>query len=200
MKNRSFLYLSSFLFALVFAGAGCLGLGASEPGVDTSTDGGMWKSVDAGEIWQQSVSVPRANVIGSASGVNVLTIQTDPTDSNALYVGTESDGMLYSYDGGLTWRQSEDAVARSGAVTAISIDPSNKCRVYLSLGNRILRSDDCSRNFDQTLYVESKPGVIVTAMVVDWFNSENVYAALSDGTVLKSTNRGADWSSVFRGR
>ena len=183
-------------FAIVLTGAGCFGTGTSNSGAD----GGIWKTADSGETWVQSVAVPTPSGVSSSAGINVMTIATDPSDRNAIYVGTERDGLLFTYDGGLSWKQSQDGIMKSGAVTAIAVDPSDKCRVYVARADRIFRTDDCSRSYSDEVYVESKSGVIVTDMIVDWFSPNIVYAALSDGSLIKTSNLGDNWTNIYRSR
>lgn len=194
--SRHTLFLSSSLFVLVFLGAGCFGGGD----IDTGTDGGVWKSTDAGGTWTQSVAVPTPSGVDSASGTNVLSLATDPGDPRALYAGLERDGLLFSYDGAEGWQRPGDAVLKTGAVTAVAVDPSNKCRIYAARADRIFKSEDCNRSYESEIYVETKPGVIVTALAIDWFVQSDIYAAFSDGTILKSADLGDNWTSVFRGR
>ena len=194
--SRSSFFSFSLLAVLMLVGAGCFGRGE----IDASTDGGVWKSLDAGETWVQSVAVPTPAGVNSASGTNVLTLAHDPSDHLALYAGLERDGLLFSYDGAAGWQGSGDAAVSSGAVTAVAVDPAEKCRVYVARAERIFRSEDCNRSYEDEIYIETKPGVIVTAITIDWFTPSQVYAAFSDGTILKSSDRGAKWTSVFRGR
>lgn len=195
MSRHSF-FLSSSLFALVFLGAGCFGGGD----IDTGTDGGVWKSTDAGGTWTQSVAVPTPAGVDSAAGTNVLSLATDPSDRGALYAGLERDGLLFTYDGAAGWQRPGDAALKTGAVTAVAVDPLHKCRIYAARADRIFKSEDCNRSYENEVYVETKPGVIVTALAIDWFVPSDIYAAFSDGTILKSMDEGAHWTSVFRGR
>lgn len=195
--NRSYRSLAfvALLGTLVFTGAGCFG----KQEIDASKDGGVWRSVDAGANWQQSSAVPTASGVSSAAGTSVLTLVTDPTDPMAVYAGLEKDGMIYSYDAGASWQQPRDTSVRAGAVTGIAVDPSTSCRVYVARGERVFRSEDCSRTFTE-VYVETKPGVIATALAIDWFQSSHVYIGFSDGTILKTLDRGDHWATTYRGR
>lgn len=187
--------LSLFFVALVFAGAGCFNKGA----VDPNTDGGVWRSMDGGATWTQQPAVQTGEGLASSSGTSVLTLSTDPSDPQAIYAGTEQDGILFSYDGTASWMRSGDPAVRAGAITAVAVDPRNTCRVYVAKGDRILRSEDCNRHYDAEVYVIGRAGTSVTDLEVDWFNTDVIYAGLSDGTLLKSSDRGANWTSVYRG-
>lgn len=177
-----------------------LGLGCSKTSGGGGADGGIWKSADGGKTWAQSSVIPTAKGVSSATGTNILTLASDPSDPDAYYAGLEADGMLFTLDGGATWQQSRDDRVRQGAVTAIAVDPNNICRVYVARVERIFRTDDCNRNYEHEVYVEGKPGVYVTAIVADWFDEAAVYASLSDGSIIKTKDRGAHWSNIFRGR
>jgi photosystem II stability/assembly factor-like uncharacterized protein len=181
---------------LILGGAGCIGGGE----INSSTDGGVWKSADSGASWKQVSAVPTPSGVSSSAGTNVISLATDPSDRNTIYAGTERDGLLYTYDGGLSWQQSQDATMRTGAITAVAVDPSDKCRIYIARADKIFRSDDCNRSYGNGVYVESKSGVIVTDLAVDWFKPEIVFASLSDGSLIKSSNMGENWTNVYRSR
>lgn len=187
----------------LFFGVGLIvllaGIGCSRGGA-RGADGGVFKSSDAGASWSQAVAVLSARGVGSAAGANILSLVADPSDPFTLYAGTEGQGLIFSYDGAASWQQPREGVLRTGAVTAVAVDPTEKCRVYVAKSDRIFRTDDCNRTFGEEIYVEGKAGVFVTGLAVDWFSGESVYAALSDGRLLKTSDYGANWTTVFRGR
>ena len=57
---------------------------------------GLFASVSQGQTWKKVLPLRRAN-----SGVNAIAL--DPSRANLLYVGTSTEGVLKSVDGGQTW-------------------------------------------------------------------------------------------------
>lgn len=71
----------------------------------------------------------------------VSSLAVNPTNSNIVYAGLHSQGMILSTDGGKTWQPltrnfSNEAIGQS-TVTAITVDPSNPMRVVMAHGIRI---------------------------------------------------------------
>jgi len=159
-------------------------------------DGGIWRSDDGGKIWAQTVAVPTPNAKpASIANVDVRKIIIDPSDSSAIYLTTESSGVIYSYDGGNTWRQFEQLT--SGKIYSLAIDPKNKCNIYVVGENKLFKSIDCGRTFNLS-YFHQKNEVLMTDVIIDHSNSQVLYMSDSIGEIFKSTNAGQTWNNVFR--
>lgn len=188
MKKVSLLSIS-----LILLGAGCLsGSGSS------GSDGGVFKSLNAGEEWSQAVVVPTASGIGTLATTDVLTMEMDPQDNRYLYVGTRQSGMLYSEDGGASWRQPRFSALAEGLIFKIEVDPTDVCKVYVAKGARLYGTDNCLRSFDSEVYVENRTGVSVVQAQVDWYNPSTLWIGLSNGDVLKSGDSGRTWATVLK--
>ena len=177
-------------FALI--GAGCLGGGSS-----AGPDGGPWATVDGGANWTGLHSLPSASGVGSINGVNVTSIEIDPTDTSAYYMGTEANGLLYSYDSGASWMRPEDGEARTGAVLGAEVDPRDVCTIYVLKTQRILKSTDCARTFT-SMYVETRTDETLTSFVLDWYNPDILWVGSSSGDVIRSLDAGSSWTTVTR--
>lgn len=173
--------------ALLLLGAGC---GAAK---QVAPDGGVFKSFDGGETWRQSNAIPTAAGVRSFSTANVLTLVPDPTHTGTLYAGTATDGLLVSYTGGAEWRHLGDA----GSVRALAIDPTAPCTLYGSVGNRVIKSNDCGRVWSSTFDV-AKPTQEVRALALAPDNHKRLYIGLSDGVFFVSNDAGATGSVVYR--
>ncbi len=189
MKRHYILGLS-----LILLGAGCLGGGSSSSG----SDGGVFKTVDAGEEWSQTVVVPTAAGIGTLSTTDVLNIEMDPQDNNYLYLGTRSSGLLYSEDAGASWRQPRFSALADGLIYKVEVDPTDVCKVYVAKGSRLYATDDCMHSFDSEVYVDNRSGVSVVQVAVDWYNPRTLWIGLSNGDVLKSGDSGRTWTTVLK--
>jgi len=184
--------LLPFLSVLILLGAGCLGGSSSSGGAD----GGVFKTTTAGEEFAQAIVVPTAAGIGSLATTNVLNMTLDPHDPNFIYIGTRSDGMLYSDDAAASWRQPRVAEMRDGTIFSIEVDPSDVCTLYVAKGSRVYSSTDCMRSFESETYVDAR-GVNVVQMEVDWYDSETIWIGLANGDVLRSDDEGKTWRTLL---
>lgn len=178
--------------ALILVGAGCIQFtGTSTTGVD----GGVFKSVDKGASWAQKSAIATTEGQRSIAGLNITSIAQDPGDAEALYAGTDSQGLFFTLDGAESWQH----VGELGRirVNAVAVSAGNKCHIFVATGNRVLRSVDCSRSW-QNVYFDSRTDAQVVDLDIDHFRSETVFAATSKGDLLKSVDNGGSWSPVHR--
>ncbi|MEK7167423.1 MAG: lipoprotein [Patescibacteria group bacterium] len=159
-----------------------------------AADGGIWKSTDTGKTWTHSVAVP---VIGgktaSIANTDVRRITFDPQDHNTIYLSTEKNGIVYSYDGGNTWRSFKEL--NTGKVRAVAVDTKNKCTLYALMDNKLFKSMDCGR-FWKNAYYHQNTETVLTDIKVDWYNNSILYLVTSAGEILKSASAGETWFSV----
>lgn len=188
---KKILPIITMMAAVSLMGIGCIEFG----GAPTGAQGGVWKSTDQGELWEQKVDFPTPEGVGKIGQVNIQVIAIDPSDHLAIYAGTSADGLLYSYDGAESWESAKQL--DTGPIADISIDPKDKCNVYAASRNKVYKSIDCNRTFEQSYY-ETRTDVKVTDVEIDWYNPTIVYAGTSDGDLLKSTDAGGSWSPVHR--
>lgn len=178
--------------ALILLGAGCIQFTGSG---STGLDGGIFKSGDKGESWTQVSAIATAEGPKSLGGQDITALAQDPGEAKTLYAGTALNGLFVTLDGAAEWTQ-VDALAGVG-IAAAAVSPGNKCHIFVASGNRILRSVDCARTF-QNVYLDPRADAFIRDIEIDHFNSETVYAASSKGDLLKSTDNGGSWSPVHR--
>ncbi len=179
-------------FILILTGAGCLGSSSS-----SGSDGAVWRTSDNGSNWTQLSALPSSSGVGSIAGVNVTSIEIDPNDSSVYYIGTESNGLFYTYDDGTTWQRPEDDRVRSGEVLDIEVSADNICTLYALKSDRILKSNTCGREWE-SVYSETRSDEHLTAIVIDWYDPENVWVGSTAGDILKTENAGSTWSTLYR--
>ncbi|KPJ86170.1 hypothetical protein AMJ57_00155 [Parcubacteria bacterium SG8_24] len=185
-------YLTVLLGSLLLLGVGCVSF--STGGTSTMADGGLFKSGDRGETWQQKTAV--LTVGGEArnfSNTNAATIVQDPADARALYMGTSENGLFYSHDAGESW--SQPAQLNRGRIASVTVNPKDKCDIYVTTENKVMKSRDCARSWTTT-YLDPRPEKKMVAVVVDHFNPNIVWTANDAGDVLKSTDAGESWANV----
>lgn len=177
--------------ALLFTGAGCVSFSAGDVG--GTGDGGVFKTSDKGDNWAQRSAIATAGAPKSIGGVSVVSMTQDPQDPNAVYIGTSNNGMFYTYDGGESWHQ--PVQLRRGKISSVSVSSKNKCQIYVTAENKILKSTDCSRSFSTT-YLDSRTDKVMTVVLVDFFDPQIIWIGNDSGDVLKSTDSGQSWSPV----
>lgn len=188
---KSYIAFFVALSGVVLLGAGCISFQSSS----TEGDGGVWRTDNRGDEWAQKKVWLSAAGVKNMSSQNVDNFFEDPSDHLAIYAGTTEGGLFYSYDGGESWFQARQLA--TGRVRSVAVDSRDKCTIYVAMGPRVWKSTDCSRTFSSS-YFESRADVVIKQVIVDWFNSDIVYAGSSRGDVLKSTNGGGNWTTVKR--
>ncbi len=191
--RKTLFFLTLLLGVLVLTGQGCAQIGG---GSKATPDGGVFKSSDSGETWGQkaylyTVGGGLADFVKSG----ILNLTLDPSDHNAIYAGSDTNGMFYSYNGGNGWQQPEQI--KGGTISAIAIDPKDKCGIYMVVGNLILKSGDCNRSY-MPIYQETRPEVSIKVLSIDPTNNNIIYAGNNAGDFLKSADRGRSWIVAYR--
>lgn len=180
--------------AVILTGQGCVSF--SNKNNNLTGSAGMFVSVDKGDSWQQISLLPQSEGVKNISNINVYKLFADPQDSAALYWATRENGFLYSYDEGRSWQQPKGDLAK-GFVYSISVHPKNKCIIYVSSGDKILKTEDCSRSWVE-VYRESRPDVKVTSLVLNPSAPHQVFAAEENGDLIESIDEGRSWHSIER--
>jgi len=185
--------------ALVLVGAGC---GTSSTG-PTGPDGGVWKTTDSGNTWlNEKAFVSGAKVSAGAATLDIASMAFDPQDHNTIYLATKTNGMFYSLDAGASWQQAHASdptktVLTTGSVSSIVVDPKNKCTVYAASANKIYKTDNCARDWNQVFF-DPRTDKSFTRLAIDWYNPTVLYAGSSDGDIYRSIDAGHSWQTAKR--
>lgn len=183
------------LGVLALTGVGCFGSGKS-----AGNDGGVFKTANGGTAFSQQAVISSSRGTGSIAGSNVTTLAMDPQDNKTIYAGTATNGLLYSLDGAASWQQAREPGLLEGAVSAVAVDPANVCVAYVAKAQHLYKTSDCLRSFNADAYVETRNGVSITRVAVDWYDSKIVWIGLSNGDVLKSDDGAATWQTSVNGK
>lgn len=182
----------TLLITLCVLASGCIKFKAdSKIG---ENDGGVFRSANKGEIWQQSVLIPTiSGNPGSIGPLNTYSMAMDPNDNKAIYFGSIGNGLFYSYDRAQTW---QPVAGLSGkTIRSVVVDPDSKCVIYASAGNAVYKSTDCNRTWEQT-YFDNDLGVTINAIAIDHYDSNIIYIGTSRGDIIKSSDSGAGWRAL----
>lgn len=196
-KLSQIIQLAVLLVILVIATSACsLKIGGSSNSDSQAIDSSLFVSVDKGDTWRPVTAIPSINGrAGSIANINVNVLTADPQDSRAVYLASYEDGLFYTYDVYSGWNQVKGLPQVT--INDVEIDPRNKCIIYAALANRVYRSDDCSRTWEQ-IYFDNNTSVLVNALVIDHYNPKNLYIGTSRGEIIKSIDSGLSWRTIQR--
>ncbi len=187
-----------------------------------AVNGGVWKSTDAGRVWEP--------VFDSQPVASIGAIAVAPSAPDVIYVGSgEStlrdsagfgNGMYKSTDAGKSW--THIGLEDTQHIGKIAIDPHNPDVLFVAaIGHLyapneqrgIFKSTDGGRSWKKVLY--KNPDVGGVEVVIDPSNSQIVYAGLWNtrrppwftysptngpgGGILKSTDGGSTWTQLTTG-
>lgn len=194
MISKKILLVTLILFLVLVVSAGCSISFKTKGG--GGSDGGVYKTNNQGDSWYQRVLIPTTT--GQPKNIGVLNTNSlvmDPNDEKAIYFGSIDNGLFYTYDGANEWRMTY-ALGKI-TVNAIAIDPKSKCIIYITSANKVFKSTDCNRTWEQ-IYFDNDLEVRINSIVVDYYNSNNIYLGSSRGEIIKSLNRGESWQTIHR--
>lgn len=175
---------------MLLTGAGCIQFGNAVQGPM-----GMFRSDDKGESWKAITSYPTPQGVKSIAGLKVYRVFTDPSDPNALYVGTRGQGLFYTYNNGDSWQSVPQMDGKF--IYGLAVDPSNKCIIYASDGPYIYKTVDCTRSWD-LVYTEERPTQRVVSLAIESSNPKIIYGAILGGDILLSADSGNSWRMIKR--
>ena len=184
-----------------------------------ATGGGVWRTTDAGNSWE--------NISDGYFGSSIGAIAVSEWDNNVFYVGqgevtvrgnvSYGHGMYKTTDAGKTW--SHIGLKDSKHVSRIRIHPKNPDLVYVAvLGDLfktsdergIYRSEDGGKNWKKVLFANADAGAIDLSMdpnnprilyASTWRIKRTPYSLESGGegsALWKSTNGGDTWTNISK--
>ena len=191
MKKDTKILLCLFIIIIFGAASGCIQATPKK----IVPPAGFYKSFDKAKIWQQKTSLVTTAGNKNINSISVSVIRIDPQDNNAVYIGTESNGLFYSFNGGEFWQQPHQLT--TGKINDIAVDPKNKCIVYTAFSNQVYKTTDCNRSWSQ-IYIDPRPKIIITSIAINSNNPKIVYITTDFGEVIKSVEGGILWTTIQR--
>jgi len=190
MGKRNFFKIVFMALAVAVLG-GCLTAGTNK----AAGPAGIYKSVDRGVNWVPKNLFLHSGGTGSITGINLISLYFDPSDNRAIYASTESNGLFYSYDGAESWMKANPV--GNGRIESVAIDPRDKCTIYATFANTVLKSIDCSRSWKE-VYIDARSDKLLTALAIDPYNNSIIFAGNLAGDIFRSSDGGANWQVNYR--
>ena len=186
-----------------------------------TTGGGVWKTIDAGNTWQ--------NISDGFFGGSVGAVAVSESDNNVIYVGmgektvrgnvSSGDGIWKSNNAGKTWQHI--GLKNSRHIPRVRIHPKNADIVFAGvLGDLykptqergVYKSIDGGKNWKRVLFSNENAGVV--DLIIDPNNPRILYAttwnvrrtpySLSSGgtgsALWKSTDEGETWTNISKNK
>lgn len=183
--------------------------------------GGVWKSVDYGEVWENVSD-------GYFATGSIGAIAVSESKPEIVYVGTGSAclrgniqaglGLYKSTDAGVTWHAS--GLENGGQIARVRIHPHDPNLVYAAVQGHafgqnpdrgVFRSKDGGRTWDRVLFINDRTGA--SDLVMDAKDPRVLYATVwtgevkpwglpatsPDGGVYKTTDGGDTWTKLAGG-
>lgn len=154
---------------------------------------GVFKSHDRGQTWAVKNLLLHSGGTANMIGVDVIGLSFDPQDNKAIYLRSLANGLFYSYDGANSWMKAGPLGDKK--INSVAIDPENKCVIYATISNTIVKSIDCNRSWDE-VYIDTRSKNTLTALAIDSYNNLIIYAGNNIGEIFKSTNGGGNWQTI----
>lgn len=166
---------------------------------EAAGDGGLYRSKDMGEAWEQLTVRDKQFSITS---LNILSITINPVNTDIIYLGSRGDGIYKSFSQGAYWHQLQDkngVFSSQANVYDIAIDPKNPDRIYAGVyqdkKGRVFRSQDGGESWEE-VYIVSKEKYAVFAIAIDSYDPSIIYIGTAQGGLLKSTDYGKSWETM----
>ena len=187
-----------------------------------TTGGGLWKTADAGQHWNNI-----SDGFFKTGSVGAVTVSE--SNPNVVYCGMgehavrgvmthHGDGVYKSIDAGKTWKKI--GLELTQHISRIVIHPTNPDIVYVAAQGAlysptpdrgIYKSTDGGETWDKILFVDNKTGCVELSM--DMNNPHILYAAMwehqrlpwkvisggSGSGLYKSTDNGKTWKKIHKG-
>jgi photosystem II stability/assembly factor-like uncharacterized protein len=194
--NKKKIFSLFLLLVLPLSLSACLKVNSGVNKKEVLPDAGFYVTQDKGETWKQQVAILTTGGAARSFGTeSVASMTVDPSDTKTIYFGTVGQGLLMSTDRGLSWQIVYGL--GQGTVNSIAVDPSDKCIVYAAMGNKLLKSEDCTRTW-KPVFTDTENNIAVTNVSIDYADPNVVYVALSRGDFIRSGDKGQSWQTIYR--
>ena len=156
------------------------------------TFNGPYRSTDAGATWTKT------STTGLSGSLFFVSMAVDPTNSQVVYVGSQSGGLRKSSNGGDSWTNVNIPLNNS-TVSSIVFDPVTPSTMYVGAGNGVFRSTDSGTTWTALNNFPLPFIPAVRVLAIDPANTATIYAGSFNQGLFKTTNGGANWTAMNSG-
>lgn len=159
-----------------------------------TSNGGIWKTTDGGNIWQPKTDALPISSFGA--------IALDPVNPQLVYAGSgyvkdggyyAGDGVFISTDGGETWNQpSGDSVLNGTYINKIIVPAPGT--IIVASGKGLYRSTDGGKNYTSVAISNSTTSEI-TDLDMQEGNPEAIWACVNGTGIFFSKDMGASFGN-----
>lgn len=149
-----------------------------------SVEGGVRKSTDDGQSWQNAASAFNGRTIEEAFDGNLYA---------SIWFYPQNEGLYRSTDGGGSWGSPIYSVPSGNNIFSIAVKPSTpNYTIFAGTRNGVMRSTDSGASFQN-----ANSGIPANSWVRDLeIDSSGIIAAATTNGVFISTNNGDSWNQA----
>lgn len=180
------------LLSVLFTAQACNFLFGDLYGDQGSGSRGVYRSVDSGGTWEAANTVSKNENLNNAVISRVI---VEPNNPGNILLAVQNEGLLGSDSHGEKWvRLLPDFSAYDAVVNPINTQEVFVAGAKSKLG-AIYRSSDRAGTWVQVYSEPTGPSSVISVLL-DKQNPLTLYAGLSTGTVIKSTDGGGTWKAT----
>lgn len=161
-------------------------------GMFAATDSGLYRTYDIAKGWEKFA-------FGTGVSSNVFAVYSSPQDSDTIWAGTATSGVVVSHDGGKTW----EMVGKKGGppinipVISVAGDPKRPEIVYAGTTQTLYITRDGGKTWARAK--GNLPLGKFTSIIINPENTDEVFVSSSletDGGIYFSDDAGREWRRV----
>lgn len=166
--------------------------GSGKLGLFAATNAGLYRTFDPNQGWD------RVNY-GRGYDARTSAISTSSQNSQLVFVGTTSSGVLVSRDGGETWQQVA-GVPTTSPINIIVQDPFRSSHIYVGTKTAFYLSHDGGENWSRR--GGDLPFGDFSSILINPRNTNEIFAGnayqngATGGGVYRSANAGQTWTRI----
>jgi photosystem II stability/assembly factor-like uncharacterized protein len=165
--------------------------------------GGVFKSTDSGENWNEIDSgLMRASfdpLDGCSCDSSYVGLAVDPHNPDTVFVGSNGEGVFKSSDGGAHWTEASSGLRGTNA-GGVVIDPKNSARLYAATTTRVYKSLDSGTGW--TALPWWTPNLNPGPFLLDPHDPDTMYVGTAgfedgpSGSIYKTVDGGKSWRGL----
>ena len=147
--------------------------------------GGVFMSEDYGDTWK----------VASWLTGPVTNIVFNPHNGDEMYAVVQNRGLFRSVNGGREWKEFSRELARIAAynnVMMFMLDPANTNKLYLALGNGLVKSENWGRSWEFVKVLIPPKVLPIDAIAIDPKNTNTLYVG-AGSLIYQSVDGGVNW-------